>query len=189
MKKQQIQDTLIKVIQRGSENELKILWGYARKFGLIKQEDLTEAAKSDMLFRLVYSSARDESCTDEDIAQILAASRKNNEPLEISGLLIHTPTRFLQVLEGKYKNITRLYDKIKKDNRHGGSVLRYCEPASQRFFENWSMAEKQLGATSINILGDTANEDSVLMKQLIEDDLHNYSDESIRSIKAFLSLG
>ena len=53
-----------------------------------------------MLVRLLYASRAAEALTPEIVDSILAASRKGNPALGITGLLCYSGDIFMQVLEG-----------------------------------------------------------------------------------------
>lgn len=102
-----------------------------------------------MLSQLVYVSARDTSCTEHEIEKILSACRKNNHDMDITGVLLYSPTHFVQYLEGKYSDIIGLYDKIKEDRRHKNAVMISNGPISTRTFPSWQMGAKKFDNYSI----------------------------------------
>ena len=97
-----------------------------------------------MLSHLVYVSARKKSCTDEEVALILEASRKNNASRNITGVLLYSETQFVQYLEGEYREIVALYDHIKKDERHHNAVMVSSCAIAERSFPSWQMGTKEL---------------------------------------------
>jgi hypothetical protein len=95
-----------------------------------------------MLKQLVYLStaARDFSATDLD--EILAASRRNNNALAITGLLIVKDHQFIQVLEGEAEAVQALFKRISEDPRHRDVSLVSWEYINERSFPQWSMGFK-----------------------------------------------
>jgi hypothetical protein len=95
-----------------------------------------------MLKQLVYLStaARDFSATDLD--EILAASRRNNNALAITGLLIVKDHQFIQVLEGEAEAVQTLFKRISEDPRHRDVSLVSWEYINERSFPQWSMGFK-----------------------------------------------
>ena len=95
------------------------------------------------LVRLIYVSRYDESkLSSKDFDQINQVSNRNNQPLNLSGILLSGQGVFYQVLEGDPKFIYPTYERIKKDSRHFDvwcvseeSGVKECE----RQFSNWAM--------------------------------------------------
>ncbi|MEQ9165113.1 MAG: BLUF domain-containing protein, partial [Fulvivirga sp.] len=48
-----------------------------------------------MLSQLVYVSNRKPNCTEEEIEKILASCKKNNPPLNITGILLYSDKKFI----------------------------------------------------------------------------------------------
>lgn len=94
------------------------------------------------MHELLYCSYADSKIGKEEILSILETSRKNNEKLGITGILLYwQKTReFIQVLEGEEKAIFSLFEIIKKDPRHSHVKLIYDGPIQERSFNKWSMA-------------------------------------------------
>ncbi|GIV38626.1 MAG: hypothetical protein KatS3mg033_0426 [Thermonema sp.] len=102
-----------------------------------------------MLTQLIYVSKRSLNCTEKDIEQILVASQRNNHALDVTGVLLYSKDRFLQVLEGDFLTVKKLYDKIKKDPRHYEAFLIGLRPIEKREFPNWSMAGKTMNLQGV----------------------------------------
>lgn len=66
-------------------------------------------------------------------------SSKNNLRDKITGLLLLSGDRFLQVLEGDSKAVNRLYGKIYQDSRHREVELISFESIDVPYFETWGM--------------------------------------------------
>jgi hypothetical protein len=75
-----------------------------------------------------------------DIQDILATSRRNNQTWGITGVLCYDPKCFLQCLEGPRNRINALYKQILCDERHHEVTLLEYSDIHQRKFEKWSMA-------------------------------------------------
>lgn len=93
---------------------------------------------------LVYISAAAYLMGDEDLKQILEASRKNNTGLGVTGLLLYHEGSFIQVLEGEKETISGLYDKISIDNRHAFLFRMLQGKLAERNFPDWSMGFRSL---------------------------------------------
>lgn len=121
------------------------------------------------LYQLVYSSARNANCTDEEIQKILASCERNNPTQNITGVLLHSGNNFIQYLEGD-KDIIKLYDRIKGDPRHSRVVLLSYGPIRERTFPSWHMGFKNLTRDDLNFHTSVSEEDKKIFKQLVQGD-------------------
>jgi FAD-dependent sensor of blue light len=95
------------------------------------------------LVRLAYISASllaDDPNTRRQVADILLASRRNNEESEVTGALLATGRYFAQVLEGEREAVEATYERIARDKRHKDIVLTLYESIEVRRFPDWAMA-------------------------------------------------
>lgn len=178
---EKLEDHLKEIIEQADEKLLRILLAVGREYN-----DVKVSPERKQLYRLVYTSARSSNCSDEEIEKILAASRKNNKELNVTGILIHTKDRFLQVLEGDRDKVTALYNKIEKDDRHGGSIMRFCEPVIKRYFSDWNMASKKVRSNDIQYNTSISDQKKKLYESMMDGDLSSYRDEGMRVLKTFL---
>lgn len=101
------------------------------------------------LYTLIYISRAEESTDEFDLIDILTFSRKTNKQLSITGVLLYSKQRWLQILEGPFNSVTTLFfDHIKHDKRHFEVTLLVLEPCSKRRFANWNMGYY---STDINV--------------------------------------
>jgi len=86
------------------------------------------------LHNLFYCSLAREDISKDDILNILKCSRKNNEKIEVTGILLYwkKTNQFLQLLEGEESVILNLYYKTCKDTRHSLSKIIYQEHIVER---------------------------------------------------------
>jgi hypothetical protein len=120
-----------------------------------------------MLSNLVYVSIRKSNCTDEEIQKILDACKRNNGGLDITGVLLYSKTQFVQYLEGEYKQIMGLYDKIKTDDRHRNVVLISSSKIQDRAFPSWQMGAKAFDNQNIEILTEMDERDKKDFKDIL----------------------
>ena len=96
------------------------------------------------LYRLVYASKNlfdgSEADAAAEVAQILAASRRNNARAEVTGALMFNGGAFAQVLEGPQRGVEDTFERIQRDIRHGDVTVLECGPVAARGFDSWSMA-------------------------------------------------
>jgi hypothetical protein len=89
--------------------------------------------------QLVYVSQATRKMSIEELRDIQATARTNNQPIDVTGSLFYNGGWFLQVLEGPPSTLTALYQKLEGDPRHKNSRVLYNEPATFRTFPRWSM--------------------------------------------------
>lgn len=96
------------------------------------------------LYRLVYASKNllqgSEADTTTAVEHILAASRRNNARLGVTGALMFNSGAFAQVLEGPQQGVEETFERIQRDARHGDVTVLECGPVRERGFADWSMA-------------------------------------------------
>lgn len=99
---------------------------------------------TEVLHRLVYHSSNRITGADQEVEQalrdILAAARRNNPRMGVTGALMFTAGSFVQVLEGPRAAVERLFQTIRSDKRHQGATLLSFGAVSKRAFPHWSMA-------------------------------------------------
>jgi hypothetical protein len=120
-----------------------------------------------MLSHLVYVSTRTPICTDEEIEKILASCKKNNAGLDITGVLLYSDKNFVQYLEGEYKAIIELYDRIKTDKRHRNAVLITSAPIHTRGFPSWQMGAKKINSGKIEFRTEVTESENILFQDIL----------------------
>jgi hypothetical protein len=76
---------------------------------------------------------------DENIANILETSRKENLIYQLVGVLFYGQGYFLQCLEGSQSSIDRLYAKLLKDSRHTDLKILSTHEIDKIGFSGWEM--------------------------------------------------
>jgi hypothetical protein len=90
------------------------------------------------LTRLMYTSVH-ASLGKEDVDRLLRSSRSNNGRDGITGALVVTDSRFLQVLEGSRSAVGHCFLRIMQDTRHREIEIVACRDAERRLFLEWTM--------------------------------------------------
>lgn len=134
-----------------------------------------------MLIQLVYLSTSHDLLSDQELAEILIASQRNNTRLDITGALIYHDGNFIQLLEGPEEAVLTLYDKIKADPRHGGVVTLIQAPTEKREFANWSMMFRNIGKLDPEIL----EKNSILNTPLTVDNLSHHPSRALELLRSF----
>lgn len=104
---------------------------------------------------LLYTSFATQEFSVRDLKFLLDKARQFNKSHGVTGLLIYRDRVFLQYLEGLSSDITIVYDRIKRDNRHEELVPIMQGKIQSRLFPEWDMnyvPSKRLNPDWINIL-------------------------------------
>lgn len=91
---------------------------------------------------LVYVSGRRNPTSQmnaEELRSIYEVSMKNNRKHGVTGLLLATARRFIQVLEGERRVVHDLFDRISEDPRHTNPFVRQSCTLNTRVYSEWSM--------------------------------------------------
>lgn len=107
-------------------------------------------AMGPTLRQLIYCSDACEPMETPALQSILDGARSRNAELGITGMLLYSNGRFLQVLEGDADLVDVLYAKIANDPRHGHVRTVMSRSIKERDFPNWSMAYRALSASDVN---------------------------------------
>lgn len=135
-----------------------------------------------MLSQLIYVSTRVPSCTEAEIEKILNTSVENNKINNITGILVYSSNRFLQVLEGDSDVILNLYDKIKEDKRHKNSVMISLKSIDKRLFPGWHMGSKYLKTESVEFMSKMSDEERNNFYLLLDGNVQNNAIDLINKL-------
>lgn len=138
------------------------------------------------LHRLVYTSVRTKTCTDEEIEKILIACERNNPGRNVTGILVHSDKRFLQYIEGEKEELIALYDLIKEDPRHAGCNIRCLEPIEQRVFPSWEMGYKDVNK-EVQFSTHISPTDQRKIEDLITGEM-DFSDQGMKLLQLFFQV-
>ncbi|UOQ68734.1 BLUF domain-containing protein [Hymenobacter volaticus] len=105
------------------------------------------------LYQLVYESQTTPPLPKlTQLRDILLRSRCYNTEHHITGLLLCSEGRFVQLLEGTEADVQELFAAIKQDRRHKQVQLLHQGVAQKRCFPEWSMGFGQVPAADLNQL-------------------------------------
>ena len=99
------------------------------------------------IFRLTYLSRPVNPFTDADLDDIESKSVEANNARDVTGLLIVSGDRVLQILEGREEAVRDLYTKIEADKRHTVVKLVCAVEDEVRLLLTWSMVVR--GSTGV----------------------------------------
>lgn len=105
------------------------------------------------IFRLTYLSTPRTSLTGDDLDDIEAKSLAANDARDVTGLLIVSGKRILQILEGRESAVRELYGKISKDPRHTITKLVSTVEDEERMLLTWNMVVRDLDSVPADVLG------------------------------------
>lgn len=83
--------------------------------------------------------------SDGDWQQLLPPWRQRNRRDDITGALLHDQGSLMQLLEGPAEQVTRLFDAIRRDPRHGGLVVLVLESAASRLLPRRALVAARRG--------------------------------------------
>ncbi len=105
-----------------------------------------------MLVRLIYASRAAGELRAETLQDILRQAHEHNPDNGITGILCHSDSVYLQVLEGGRGPVNALYSKIQRDPRHTDIVLLHYEEISERHYAGWTMGQVNLAKINTSTL-------------------------------------
>lgn len=104
-----------------------------------------------MIF-LVYVSSAVKLFSDEELIQLLEASRQNNSKIGVTGMLLYKEGNFMQLIEGPEESVRSLHAKISIDPRHSGLITLLQGHQEKREFQDWAMGFQSLDAAGVRQL-------------------------------------
>lgn len=122
------------------------------------------------LYNLAYISKNSIVGSPEEvkteIRHILAAARKNNPKLGVTGALLYSGGYFCQVIEGPQEVLEELFETIQMDARHKSVTVLHFEPIQTRGFTDWAMALAGIeDKTRFDIEGVLVSKDELKMRE------------------------
>jgi hypothetical protein len=100
--------------------------------------DEMDALLAASVHQVFYHSRATGRPTQAELDSLLAASQRHNAAQDITGLLLYSQGRYVQVLEGPQAAVEGLYAAIQRDARHAQVETVSRGPGPRRFAE-WSM--------------------------------------------------
>jgi hypothetical protein len=98
---------------------------------------------SEATWRLVYFSRNaipgGAPALEAEIPGILATSQRNNARVGVTGALMFNSGGFAQVLEGRQRDVSSVFERIQCDPRHSDVLVLSFSAVASRLFGHWSM--------------------------------------------------
>lgn len=120
-------------------------------------EDLQAAreANDPQLWELIYFSTCDLSDPVSILTEIQRDACPRNETRDITGLLMHKSGSLVQVLEGPKCEIADIFERfILPSRKHWSVLIAASHPISERSFEGWTLACRDLENEKIKPLSE-----------------------------------
>ena len=137
------------------------------------------------MIRLVYASSAAREMSEDDLLFLLEKSRSRNKRQNVTGMLLYIGESFIQVLEGEEKDVSEIYEDIRKDDRNIGIIVMVKEPISERAFPDWSMGFEQLSEKDIDDLDGYTN---FLDSEMTPEQIASQSDKAISLLYYFKNI-
>ena len=90
-----------------------------------------------MIYTLTYISTAVNLFDNTEINSVLDAVKEQNKILDVSGFLVYKEGTYLQLLEGDKEVVSKLYEKIRSDERHKNVLTLQQSQVSQRVFNDY----------------------------------------------------
>ena len=91
------------------------------------------------MYRLIYKSRSKSKIGWGVVKKIITTSEEYNTGFDITGVLLATESHFLQVIEGGFDEVNRLFMRIARDPRHDELQLISFGCVDGRLFGGWAM--------------------------------------------------
>jgi hypothetical protein len=98
---------------------------------------------------IVYLSSETVRLSETSLLDLLVTARRKNQRMGVSGLLLHKPGRFIQVLEGPPDALTPLMESIQADARHTAVRVVLSMTVAHRQFPSWSMGYRDASEDAV----------------------------------------
>lgn len=91
------------------------------------------------MYRLIYKSRSKSKIGWSVVNEIISTSEASNTESNITGVLLATESHFLQVIEGDFDEVNRLFMRIARDTRHDEIQIISFGCVDGRLFGGWAM--------------------------------------------------
>ncbi|MDF7811633.1 BLUF domain-containing protein [Hymenobacter sp. YC55] len=136
--------------------------------GFLTIEEVVELLDLSV-YQVLYHSRATSLPSEADLVDLLESSRRFNAEHQITGLLLYSEGRYVQVLEGPEADVRALYGRIKADTRHEHVVTVLEGPEPQRRFADWRMGFGQLAVSQADQVLDTIRDQAPSNGLLVND--------------------
>ncbi len=96
------------------------------------------------MLSLTYFSTSTGPLGREQLVDLLAYSRSNNERVGLTGMLLYADGSFVQTLEGPDDVVEEAFRRIAGDVRHRSVSVALRDQITERFYPDWSMGFREI---------------------------------------------
>ncbi len=96
------------------------------------------------MHHLIYMSRASTPPTTHDLVDLLRQSQHANNQAGVTGLLLYSEGRFIQLLEGEAAAVQATYARILRDPRHHAIHKLADRAVPERLFPAWSMTFQEV---------------------------------------------
>lgn len=100
------------------------------------------------VFRLVYVSRVARPTRLSDVEAIVDVAVDRNASNGITGVLLYTPSHFIQALEGDEPVVRSTFERIRRDPRHMEPRILDARHVHERRFQQWAMTARPARSSS-----------------------------------------
>jgi hypothetical protein len=104
------------------------------------------------MYQILYVSTATQEYGKDELARILAVSRRNNTRDGVTGMLCYHGGTFFQMLEGERGQVEAVMDRVEKDPRHHGVMVLLEQDVAERELPDWSMAFTEVSGRDAGLL-------------------------------------
>lgn len=104
------------------------------------------------MLSLTYFSTSTGPLGKDELVDLLARSRSNNEKVGLTGLLLYSDGSFVQTLEGPDHVVDEAFRRIAGDVRHRSVSVALREQVTERFFPDWSMGFREVSGAESDLV-------------------------------------
>ena len=134
------------------------------------------------MLQIIYASSATPPMNAEQLKVLLAVSKRNNEAVGVTGLLLYKDGNFLQLLEGPKGSVTQVFDRVRQDPRHERIIVLLQESSSAREFAGWTMGFHNLDCEDGSTIPGFVELDSL---SLNPSDLAQHPSRALRLLSLF----
>ncbi len=142
---------------------------------------MTTTTPAAPVLTLTYTSSARELFTIDELVELVEHTRRKNERLGVSGLLLYSGGNVIQTLEGAPETVDSLFWTIADDPRHTDVRLLERRGRDDRAFATWSMGFRHLTTREI---ADTAGY-TAFVRHSVGRDLDTHPESAFELLERF----
>ena len=117
--------------------------------GILDLDEVSELLEQSV-YQILYHSRATQPPGEHELRALLEQSERSNACRQVTGLLLYSAGRYVQVLEGAQNDVAALYARIRCDPRHQQVVTVSEGPGPRRLFADWSMGFGSVAAPEVD---------------------------------------